>query len=57
VAGDVPTSGKIVIEWRRLTDGPTEEPGEEFDWKVDLDPPALGDEATARLLHEIADRF
>lgn len=48
-----PLSGRIVIEWRRTGD----KPPDEFDWRVELDPPGLPDEDVSRPLAEIAARI
>lgn len=48
-----PSSGHIVIEWRRIGDSPPDD----FDWRVELEPPGLPDEKVSRLLGEIAERI
>jgi hypothetical protein len=56
---ETPSCGCIVIEWRRVGDAPesADDASEEFDWKVNLEPPGLPDEDVSRLLAEIAERF
>jgi hypothetical protein len=50
---EIPVEGRIVIEWTRVAD----EPPDDFDWKVNLEPPGLPDEEVSRLLAEIAQRI
>jgi len=50
---DILLSGRILIEWKRVSDAPPDE----FDWSVKLDPPGLPDEDLSRLLAEIAERI
>lgn len=51
---DRPYDGRILIEWARVTEDPTDE----FDWRITLDPNGLlTDDEMSRLLKEISERI